>query len=82
MHAARRERHATGAAKSVIAIFFYREIGVLSSIATATVVLACVVGSVLLGMSIRARLPDHHLSPETKDSVALAMGLVAGHLHQ
>ena len=49
----------------------------MSSIATATVVLACVVGSALLGMFIRARLPDHHLSPETKDSVKLAMGLVA-----
>ena len=45
----------------------------MSSIATATVVLACVVGSALLGMFIRARLPDHHLSPETKDSVKLAM---------
>lgn len=77
MHAARRERHATGAIKSALRIFFDSDIGVSSSIATATVVLACVVGPALVGMFIRARLPEHHLNPETKDSVKLTMGWVA-----
>jgi len=31
----------------------------------------------MLGMHLRAALPDHQLSPETKDSVRLGMGLVA-----
>lgn len=49
----------------------------MSSIATAISVFACVFGSALLGMFIRAALPEHHLNSETKDSVKLAMGLVA-----
>ncbi len=34
-------------------------------------------GSVLLGMRLRAALPEHHLSPDTKDTVRLGMGLIA-----
>ena len=34
-------------------------------------------GAALLGMRIRAWLPDHHLSPEAKDSVRVAMATVA-----
>lgn len=34
-------------------------------------------GAALLGMRIRAWLPDHHLTPEAKDSVRVAMGTVA-----
>ena len=34
-------------------------------------------GAALLGMRLRAALPDHQLSAETKDSVRLGMGLVA-----
>ena len=49
----------------------------MSSIATAILVFACVFGSALLGMFIRTLLPEHHLNSETKDSVKLAMGLVA-----
>jgi hypothetical protein len=49
----------------------------LSSTAVALIVFACVFGSALLGMVLRAVLPEHHFSPETKDSVKLAMGLVA-----
>ena len=40
-------------------------------------VLACVFGAALLGMLLRYVLPEHHLSSDTKDSVKLAMGLVA-----
>ena len=44
---------------------------------TGLAVFAGLSGSVLLGMHIRRLLPEHHLSAETKDSVKLAMGLVA-----
>jgi len=43
----------------------------------AIIVFACVFGAALLGMLLRAVLPEHHLSSETKDSVKLTMGLVA-----
>jgi hypothetical protein len=40
-------------------------------------VFASLFGAALLGMRIRAWLPDHHLTPEAKDSVRVAMGTVA-----
>jgi hypothetical protein len=43
----------------------------------ALVVFASLFGSALLGMRLRASLPDHHLSQEAKDSVRIAMGTVA-----
>lgn len=38
---------------------------------------AGILGATFLGMRLRAALPDHHLSSETKDTVRLGMGLVA-----
>ena len=38
---------------------------------------AGILGTTLLGMRLRAALPDHNLSPETKDTVRVGMGLVA-----
>jgi hypothetical protein len=38
---------------------------------------AAIFGATLLGMRLRAALPDHHLSAETKDAVRVGMGLVA-----
>jgi len=49
----------------------------MSAIAIAGVVFACVFGSALLGLFLRALLPEHHLSQESKDVVKLAMGLIA-----
>ena len=43
----------------------------------AAVAFAGIFGAALLGMRLRAALPDHHLSAETKDSVRVGMGLVA-----
>jgi hypothetical protein len=40
------------------------------------IVFACVFGGALLGMFIRAVLPEHHLSPDSKDLVKLGMGLI------
>jgi len=48
----------------------------MSSVAIACVVFAFVFGGALLGMLVRALLPDHHLSTETKDTVKLGMGLI------
>jgi hypothetical protein len=54
-----------------------REKGIMSELAIAVIVFACVFGSALLGLFLRAMLPEHHLSPESKDVVKLAMGLIA-----
>jgi hypothetical protein len=40
-------------------------------------VFACLFGAGLLGVRVRAMLPEDHLSPETKDGVKVGMGLVA-----
>ncbi len=40
------------------------------------VVSATFIGS-LSGMAIRKRLPDHHLEAESKDTIKLAIGLIA-----
>ena len=49
----------------------------MSAIAIAATVFACVFGSAVLGLFLRAMLPEHHLSSESKDVVKLAMGLIA-----
>ena len=56
---------------------YEREKGIMSELAIAVIVFACVFGSALLGLFLRAMLPEHHLSPESKDVVKLAMGLIA-----
>jgi len=40
------------------------------------IVLACVLGGMVLGMFLRNRLPEHHLSGDTKDVVKLGTGLI------
>ena len=49
----------------------------MNPIIIATIVFACVFGTALLGIRLRAALPKHHLSDETKDTVRIGMGLVA-----
>jgi len=48
----------------------------MSSLAMSGIVFACIFGGILLGMLLRACLPEHHLSSETKDVVKLGMGLI------
>jgi hypothetical protein len=50
--------------------------GVMNVMAIAGIVFTCVFGGALLGMFLRAVLPEHHLSPESKDLIKLGMGLV------
>jgi Protein of unknown function (DUF4239) len=49
----------------------------MSSIATSSIVFACVFGGALLGMILRKLLPQSHLSDDSKGVVMVAMGLVA-----
>jgi hypothetical protein len=49
----------------------------MSSALTGIVLFGVLVAVVLLSRSVRRRLPDGHLSAESKDAVKLAMGLVA-----
>ena len=49
----------------------------MSTITTSLTVFACVFAGAIIGMRLRRMLPEHHLTPETKDTVKLAMGFVA-----
>jgi Protein of unknown function (DUF4239) len=49
----------------------------VSAVAIGGIVFACLFGGALLGMVLRAVLPEHHLSADSKDLVKLGMGLVA-----
>jgi hypothetical protein len=48
----------------------------MSSITVSLIVLACVFGGAMIGIFLRAALPQDHLSSESKDIVKLGMGLV------
>src|SRR5215510_4150337 len=48
----------------------------MSPLATSAIVFACIFGGALLGMVLRAALPEHHLSGESKDLVKVGMGVV------
>lgn len=48
----------------------------MSSLAISGIILGCVFGGTLLGMALRAVLPEQHLSSESKDVVKLGMGLI------
>src|SRR6266446_1730678 len=49
----------------------------MNSAITGALVFACLFGAGLLGVRVRAALPEDHLSSETKDAVKVGMGLVA-----
>jgi hypothetical protein len=49
----------------------------VGSIAIGGIVFACTFGGALAGMILRAVLPEHHVSQESKDVVKLGMGLIA-----
>jgi hypothetical protein len=48
----------------------------MSSLEVSGIIFACVFGGTLLGMVLRAILPEQHLSSESKDVVKLGMGLI------
>ncbi len=49
----------------------------MTPILLSLLVFVCVFGAGWLATRVRSRLPEHHLSSDTKDTVKLAMGLVA-----
>jgi hypothetical protein len=49
----------------------------MNSTIAGAIVFACLFGAGLLGMCIRAALPEHHLTTDTRDAVRIGMGLVA-----
>ncbi len=48
----------------------------MSSVALGGIVFLCLFGAALIGMVLRSRLPDHHLSVESRDSIKLATAVV------
>ena len=49
----------------------------MSSLTISGIVFAVVFGGAIFGMLLRAMLPEHHLSAESRDVVKLGMGLIA-----
>jgi hypothetical protein len=49
----------------------------MNTILIAIIISACLISVVLLGMRLRLLLPENQMTPDTKDTVKLAMGLVA-----
>jgi len=49
----------------------------VNSLTLSLVTFGCIFGGVLIGMWLRALLPDHHLSEESKDVVKLGTGMIA-----
>jgi hypothetical protein len=48
----------------------------MTSLTISGIVFACVFGGALVGMLVRAALPDEHLSAESRDIIKLGMGLI------
>jgi hypothetical protein len=48
----------------------------MSSLAVSGIVFACIFAGAILGVVLRNRLPENHLSPDSKDVIKLGMGLV------
>jgi hypothetical protein len=49
----------------------------MSSIEISSVVFACLFAGGLVGMLLRAKLPEHHFSSDSKDAVKLGMALIS-----
>ena len=49
----------------------------MSALVISLIAFACIFGGTLLGMFLRAFLPGHHVSDESKDAVKLGIGMIA-----
>lgn len=49
----------------------------MNALEIASIVFACVFGSAMLGLFLGNALPEHHLSPDSKDAVKLGTALIA-----
>lgn len=48
----------------------------MNALVITVIIFACLFGGGVAGLLLKRRLPDHHLSPETRDVVRLAAGLI------
>jgi Protein of unknown function (DUF4239) len=48
----------------------------MNSLTISGIIFACIFGGALAGVILRGALPDHHLSPDSRDVVKLGMGLI------
>jgi hypothetical protein len=53
------------------------EVGAVSSLVIACVMFGCVLASTLVAMALARRLPEHHLTAESRDVVKLGLGVIA-----
>ena len=49
----------------------------MSPLVISLIAFGCIVGGMMLGMALRAVLPDHHLSEDSRDVVKLGTGMIA-----
>src|SRR6188768_4284304 len=49
----------------------------MNATVVAVIAFVGILSATLVGMRLRTALPEHHLSPDTKDTVRVGMGLVA-----
>ena len=49
----------------------------MNSLWIAAIVVVCLMAGALVGMALRAKLPEHHLSQDSMDVIKLATGLMA-----
>ena len=49
----------------------------MNSLVTAGIVLGCALGASVAGMLVARRLPQHHLSSESRDVVKIGLGVIA-----
>jgi hypothetical protein len=49
----------------------------MSQVNIAVIVFACCFGAAFVGLCLSRVIPDHHLEPDSKDTVKLVMGLIA-----
>jgi cytochrome bd-type quinol oxidase subunit 2 len=49
----------------------------MSPLAISLMAFGCIFSGMLIGMCLRAVLPEHHLSEESKDAVKLGIGMIA-----
>ena len=55
----------------------YDQEEIMNAIVVSVVAFVGILGACVIGMRLRATIPEHHLSPETKDTIRVGMGLVA-----
>jgi hypothetical protein len=77
LHPASQNQFSTPVAKFAAESRLKKGTGSVSPLVICLIAFACIFGGILLGMFIRAFLPEHHLSGESKDALKLGIGMTA-----